>query len=208
MEEQGNINIAQLATPDIIKNLPEFRGDMNELHSFISTVNQVATIIDIAPVTIRPFWSLALRNKIKGVASDRLRLCGGPTDWENIRTCLLQHFDDHRDQRTLYHQLSILKQNNLSIHEFNNKVLELVTALNSKVTNEEENNEIKQLLILRNCKEGLETFINGSKEPLKTILLARNPQTLHDAYNIALQIQIDVQPNQNLINLYKYLQPV
>lgn len=184
-------NLNQLNTPDIIKNLPEYHGDLQNLGSFIRTVNPVVDIILQAPEVIRPFWLQAIRNKIKGKAHERIRLYGEPQNWTEIRNILLRHFSDHRDQRTLYMKLQTMKQKFLTIHEFYDKCLEIVTALNEIATTEA-NDALRNIIVERNISEGLHTFLNGIREPLKTILLSRNPQTLYEAYNIAIIIQPDV----------------
>lgn len=186
----AEVNIAQLATPDIIKNLPEYYGETKYLNNFIKCVDPVAQILALAPIAAQPFWFASLRNKIKGRASDRLRLNGEPGTWAAIRDCLKVHFSDQRDQRFLVVQLQTLKQNNLSIPEFYDRILELVTALNV-IASEEANENFRNLIVTRNLSEGLETFMKGSKEPLKTILLSRNPPNLSDAYNIALTLNIE-----------------
>lgn len=180
------INVAQLATPDFIKNIPDYYGESGNLLNFINTCNPVAEVISGVDPLIQPFWLTALRNKVKGIASDRLRLYGNPTDWNAIKLILNRHFTDHRDERTLYNQLSTLKQSNNTIIQFYDKILELVTTLNEKVTGNYENLDIRQAMIQRNLNEGLDTFMKGVREPLKTILLSRSPSTLYEAYDVAL----------------------
>lgn len=90
------VNLNDLNTPDVI--------------IIISTVNPVAALIITAPENSRQFFLRAIRNKIIGIASDRLRLYGEPEAWTGIRTYLELHFSDHRDQRTLYNQLNSLRQ--------------------------------------------------------------------------------------------------
>lgn len=192
----NDLNLQQIATPDIIKNLPEFHGDSRSLNVFISCVDPVANIIALVPQDVRPFWLGALRNKIKGRASERLRLYGEPNTWDAIRTILREHFTDNRDQRTLYNQLNLIKQNNLPTSVYYDRILEIVTALNAKCS-EEINANLRQLLIDRNMREGLETFINGAKEPLKTILLSRNPRTMSIAFSIANEISQDYHNSYN-----------
>lgn len=185
----AQININDFNTPDIIKNLPTFDGKCNELNSFINCVNQVAVFLPQAPENVRPFWLSAIRNKITGAANERLRLYGEPGTWENIREVLKLHFSDHRDVRTLYNQLNLLKQTG-QVQTFYDQILELVTALNDKARIANNDNAVvRQAIIDRNLNEGLQVFLNGVREPLRTILLSRNPTTLNGAYAIAMQLQ-------------------
>lgn len=177
-------------TPDIIKNLPEFNGDFRQLDNFIACVNPVALLIETCTEITRPFMLRAIRNKITGNASERLRLYGEPDNWNAIREVLKLHFSDHRDTRTLYSNLNALRQT-ASINAFYDRVLELVTALNSKARRETTEPRLIQPTIDRNLAEGLQVFINGVNEPLKTILLSRNPTSLDNAYTIAMQLQYD-----------------
>lgn len=190
----AQVNITDLNTPDVVKNLPVFHGNAQELNIFITTVNPVAALVQQAPVQVRPFWFAAIRNKIKGAASERLRLYGEPESWEAIRTCLQLHFTDHRDQRTLYNQLNNLKQSG-NVQIFYDKILELVTALNDKARTEITNPVVRQATIDRHLEEGLKIFMHGTKDPLRTILLSRNPTTLNGAFAIAMQMQSDTYTN-------------
>lgn len=183
-------NINEFNTPDVIRNLPEFHGDYKTIQNFIRTVNPVAELVAQAPEFAQPFWFTAIRNKIQGAASERLRLYGEPETWAGIRTCLLLHFSDHRDQRSLYNQLNSLKQTH-SVTSFYDQILELVTALNQKVMNSNHPAAIKQAEIERNLVEGLQIFISGVHEPLRTILFSRAPGALNDAFAIAMQLQFD-----------------
>lgn len=184
----AQLNIQNLQTPDIIKNLPEFFGSSKDVHSFVKTVNPIAALLAQTPAATQPFWLLAIRNKIKGEASDRLRLHGEPETWDEIKNCLLLHFSDHRDLRTLYNQLNNLRQFG-TVQKFYEEILELVTALNVKINSGEDDAATKQALIQRNLNEGLQTFMSGVRQPLKTILLSRNPNNLNDAFGIAMLMQ-------------------
>lgn len=196
---QVQFNIHNLNTPDVIKNLPEFFGDPKDIHNFIKTVNPVATLLAQTPVETQPFWLAAIRNKIKGPASDRLRLYGEPSTWEDIKTCLLLHFIDHRDERTLYHQLNSIKQTG-TIEKFYDDILELITCLNVKISSSDQAAAIKQTMIDRNLNEGLQTFVNGLRGYFRTILLSRNPLTLSDAYAIAMELQNNDVNSRNIPN--------
>lgn len=90
--------------------------------------------------------------------------------------------------RTLYNQLNNITQTG-SIQRFYDEILEIVTALNVKINSEENNDNIREPLIERNLTEGLQTFMAGIREPIKTILLSRNPDSLNTAFEIAIQIQ-------------------
>lgn len=200
-------NMDSFTTPDVIKNLPEFYGDSREIRNFIKTVEPVVALVAASAEDVRLHWFAAIRNKIKGAASERLRLYGEPETWESIRTCLNLHFSDYRDKRTLYRTLCSLKQTN-SMYQFYDQVLEVVTALNQKATEMEATAEIKQAEVQYNLKEGLVSFMNGLREPLRTILICRNPATLDSAYAIALTMQTGSPPcvkptNTNNYNQYQ-----
>lgn len=200
-------NLAELNTPDIIKNLPEFHGDTKDVHNFVNTVGPVAALLARAPEQQQRFWLSAIRNKIKGAASDRLRLYGEPATWREIKDCLLLHFVDHRDQRTLYQQLNTIRQTG-TVSRFFDECLSLVTTLNDRATHEIVDVALRRATIDRNLAEGLQCFMHGVREPLKTILLSRNPTTLHDAFAISMRLQSDQSfSNQQPMGQYGPNQP-
>lgn len=182
-------NLQEYNTPDVIKNLPEFYGEYNELNNFLRSVDLATGLIANVNVNIRNFWGLSIRNKIKGKANERLKLYGDPTDWDTIKNILKRHFTDSRNNRTLYNELNSLKQDR-SIKEFYDNILSIITALNN-IASEERNQELRIIIIERNMEEGNSTFINGIREPYQTILKSRNPNSIEEAYNIALELQME-----------------
>lgn len=197
----NQINIAQLATPDFIRKLPEFDGNPIDLNDFIEALDSIVLIIAQAPEGVQPFWSRALKSKIVGKAKGVLKLYGNNLDWPEIRTYLISHFSDKRDERTLFAQLMLIKQNNSAVEEFYQNVLDLVGLLNNKVSAKDIINEAKVALIQTNQETGLRSFINGCRDPLKNILKARQPQTLIQAYEIAIEEQRDRPELVNYVGL-------
>lgn len=121
----------QLATPDFIKGIPEFSGDTNDLCEFIECADAAIQVINVSPEQVQPFWTRALKNKITERAKFVLKLYGNTLEWNEIRTYLLSHFSDRRDERTLYAQLVLLRQNNGPIDEFYRNILHIVSLLNT-----------------------------------------------------------------------------
>lgn len=126
-----------------------------------------------------------------GNAKTTLKLYGHNLDWNIIRTYLINHFSDKRDERTLYAQLILLKQSGNDVDVFYRGILDIVSLLNMKVCGRDLNEEAKQALIETNQEAGLRSFITGCRDPLRNILKARQPRTLVDAYEIAIDEQRD-----------------
>ncbi|XP_055908330.1 putative uncharacterized protein DDB_G0286901 [Eupeodes corollae] len=199
-----------LKTPDLLKTLPEFTGKPTELEEFVRSASLVwnaLSTIENAPLQL---WLQVLRNKIKGKASDRLRLYGNPDTWDGIKDILYRHFQDHRDERTLYNQLSLIRQTS-SLSKFYDDILDIITTLNARVRQNEDNLEIRNRMIRRNIKEGLETFVKGLRDPFRTIVMSRDPDTLEEAYEITLSLAeasrsstINFNNNQQRVNRNNY----
>lgn len=188
----AQVNIQQLATPDFIKHIPEFDGNPNDLTDFIESVEEAILVINVAPEQVRPFWFRAIKSKIVGNAKSVLRLYGNLLEWNEIRTYLISHFSDRRDERTLFAQLVLLKQNNNNIDTFYQQILDVVSALNNKVAAKINlTQEARQSLIDGNNESGLRSFVSGCRDPLGNILKARQPGTLIEAYETAVDKQRD-----------------
>lgn len=129
----NQIPIQQLATPDLIKYIPEFNGNPLDLLEFLDFADNAVEVIRVAPEAVQPFWLRALKFKITGKAKAILKLYGNNLTWTEIKTYLISHFSDIRDERTLYAQLVLLKQTNNSVDDFYRRILDILGLLNQKV---------------------------------------------------------------------------
>lgn len=113
--------------------------------------------------------------------------------WDEIKNLLERHFFEPKSSDKLLDELFKLSVKNGNIVEFYESILLLGSRILNKYATEnhnaaeiaEKSNSVKRIT--------LSHFIEKLDENKKTILLARNPLTLKDAYQILIDCNIDLE---------------
>lgn len=175
-----------LKTPDIIRELEEFRGDICQLHQFIGNVNDIIILCaEVLPKEqdIPVTFIKAIRGKIKGEANRMLVSNDvSSTDWEEIRTALITHYSDPRSEVALIRDLHKTRQGSQTSKQFHAKIVEIQTALVAHA-NLHGSDDAKKNLYKEMC---LAQFIANLREPLGSNIRSRDPETLAEALEICL----------------------
>lgn len=168
-------------TPDIIREMDEFKGDIRTLHQFINDVEDIFIMCqEILPADTDPpvTFIKAIRNKIKGEANEILIANDiSSSDWDEIKNALITHYSDPRSEVALIRDLHRTRQGILTSKQFYNKVIEIQTALIAH-SNLHGGNSSKRMLFKEMC---LAQFIANLREPLGSNIRSRNPQNMTDA---------------------------
>lgn len=93
-----------LRLPDAVKDLPKFDGNPRLLY----LINVDGT--NYAKIILR-----SIRNKIVGQANEVLNVYGTPLVWENIKSNLILHYSNKRNETSLIKDLHNLKKTNQSV---------------------------------------------------------------------------------------------
>lgn len=110
--------LKSLQTPQILRDFPCFTGDPVKLHSFIKSIDKLMPTLERAKGTPAfDVWMHAILSKITHDADAALELYGTETNWDDIKTTLITHFSDKRDEISLTRDLFKLKQGD-SVQDF------------------------------------------------------------------------------------------
>lgn len=168
-------------TPDIIKELPDFNGELEYLHQFIQNVDEIIKLCKEAlpkdeeiPLT----FIKAIKNKIKGNANKVLASIDYTNNWNIIKQTLIDHYADKRTEVALIRDLHRTRQGLLTSKQFYDKILEIQIALTARAKLEHCNNGIKEELFKQMC---LSQYIANLREPLGSNIRARDPEDLNTA---------------------------
>lgn len=135
-------------------------------------------------------------NKITGAASRTLATNGIPSDWEAIRKTLINSFSDHRDECSLYTDLSMLTQGFDTPQVFFEKVQTTLSTIMTYVQlHDKEPSTIEAKRALYN-KLALQSFTRGLNEPIGSRVRCMRPETLEKALEYT-QDEINVVYLQN-----------
>lgn len=180
-----NLNMAPPTVLDI-KNLsviPNFNGNPNTLHRFISACESILTEY-YDKTNTNSFQNVLLTNsilnKLEGRAEEVI-VINGVEKWDDIKKTLLANFSDQRDETCLNQDLVNLRQKpNETPHQFYEKVIHLLTTICNYIKLNYKDNEV-ELKRSFFTKQALRTFLAGLREPLGPIIRAMRPDSLTTA---------------------------
>ena len=178
-----------LKIPDAIKSLPEFNGNARLLFDFVSNVEEILGIIEAAEGSaVHKIWMRAIRNKIVGNANEVLDTYGTTLNWPEIKSNLTSHYSDKRNEMSLIGDLHKLFQKD-TIENFYCKIIELLSNLNNQVNMHETNPAVKASKITLYHDLCLNSFVANLKEPLGSVIRARAPNNLKQAFEFCITEQ-------------------
>lgn len=179
-----------LRIPDAVKDLPRFDGNPRLLYEFLNNVEEIlALTAEIDGTAYSKILLRAIRNKIEGSANEVLNMYGTPLEWGQIKTNLILHYSDKRNETSLIRDLHTLKQNNDTVEKYYSQIIEIqATMFNHISIHETDVNVIKAKkdLFSEMC---LNTFLAGLKEPLGSTIRAMRPESLPVAFSYCIKEQ-------------------
>lgn len=164
--------------------LPDFGGHFGELQNFIDLVDRIHPVLTTYDNLSQHIFSDVIRSKFKGRAREIIEINYHLRSWQDTKTLLVNNFGDRLSVDQLFDEL---KSINFRTHsqEFYNEVKVVLRRLNVKTRTIYENDQNNlELNIKANINAGLSLFKNKLPEPMKSIILCRNPDTLEGAMNI------------------------
>jgi len=177
-----NTNLNPTDILAFIEQLPTFEGHPSNLDKFITSAEELLFLIRSVDKT--PYGQLllrAVRNKIVGKADDALTLCDTRLNWDDIKTNLKRLYTSKRTEAMILREIQTLP-NDLTMGKLFYSIIkmrnELITIAKDMDTT---GNALatKRTLYDDIC---LNAFIIGLKDPLRTIIRIRNPDTIEKAY--------------------------
>lgn len=177
-----------LQTPQIIRVLPPFDGNPIKLHSFIKSIDDLMPEIErVRNTPAYTVWLLAIRSKIIGDADSVLEFYGTGSDWDEIKSNLITHYSDKRDEVTLTKDLFKLNQKDKSVEDFYKEIQHFLSLMINQLNLNEQNREIRNAKNQFFQEMGLKVFLAGLNEPLGPNIRAQCPSSLKDALRRCLE---------------------
>lgn len=179
---QNNVPITPDTVYKALRLVPEFDGNPHTLIRFLSICDKlVEEYGSTEPGLINISLLNGILNKITGPAARTLANNGIPNDWSGIRTSIINNFSDHRDETSLYTDLSSLTQGADTPHIFYEKCQNMLCTIITYIqlhetipTTIESKRELYKSLTLK-------TFLSGLHEPLGSRIRCMRPPTLQKA---------------------------
>lgn len=168
--------------------VPEFDGNSNVLIRFLNICDQIVlAYVDPAPGNELNNYAVinGILNKITGPAARTLATNGTPSDWKGIRSALINSFSDHRDESSLYSDLSMLSQGNDTPHIFYERIQNLLGTIMTYVELHDDITTTVEAKRTLYKKLALQSYLKGLREPLGSRVRCMRPPTLEKALEFA-----------------------
>lgn len=178
-------------TLDIIKSVPEFRGDANRYVSWRQAAVTAHKLFEPFAGSSKYYQAVAiLRNKIIGNADSVLSTYNTVLNFHAIIERLDFAYSDKKSIYTLEQELSTLRQGQKTLLQFYDEVEHKLTAIVNKVLMSHQNDP--SLIASFNIKyrqDALRVFISGLRKPLCTTLFSCKPTDLPSALAMAQELE-------------------
>lgn len=164
-----------------LSSMPPYDGNENSLLWFIERIDSMIPIFESFPVDFKILLMGNIKDKIVGNARRSLLINGNADNWPLIKKVLI---DNHGEKNSVDELIDKIRscRCNSSIEFFYNKLNTLLCRLNNALYFS--TNNITEINYESNCRIALNSFKYGLPEPVKSIIISRNPANLKDAYDI------------------------
>lgn len=182
-------------TLDIIKSVPEFKGDPTRYVSWRQAATTAHKLFEPYVGSSKYYQAVAiLRNKVVGNADAALSTYNTVLNFKAIIARLDFTYMDKKSIFTLEQELSTLRQGQKTIIQFYDEVERKLTAIVNKIimSNEGDANLI-QSLNQKYREQALRVFVSGVRKPLCDTLFSCKPADLPSALALAQELEA----NQN-----------
>lgn len=164
--------------------VPEFDGNSNVLTRFINLCEQLVSSF----VRVEPGYELSnlallngILNKITGPAARTLSSNGITENWLGIKNSLINNFADHRDETSLYNDLSLISQGSSTPQEFYEQCQNLYSVIMTYVALHESVNSTIEAKRALYKKLTLQAFLRGLRDPLGSRIRCMRPESIEKA---------------------------
>ena len=177
------------ASLDLIKSLPDFDGDATVYPAWRESA---MFAMKYYPENSEKHYVATgiLRNKITKSANAQLASFKTVLNFKAILQRLDLTYSDKRPIHVLENELSVLRQDSLSIEQFYDEVdKKLTLILNKQIMSYSGQDELVLALNNRVRETALQVFVSGLRSPLCDILFSRKPVDLPSALATAQELQ-------------------
>lgn len=157
-----------------------FNGDVNSLINFIHRIESLIPIFDPLENDYKIVILGLIKDKVIGNARRSLLTNRNANTWNELRTILITNHGENSSTDSLIDKIRTCRCDG-TIDNFYQNLNNLLCRLNNAFLLQGENNANE---IVSNQRIALNSFKYGLPEPVKSIIISRNPQTLKAAHEI------------------------
>ncbi|XP_067638828.1 uncharacterized protein DDB_G0267764-like [Eurosta solidaginis] len=164
-----------------LNSVPPYDGNENALLGFVERIDLMIPTLESFPDDLQVLLIGNIKDKIVGNARRSLLINGNPHTWELVRKVLV---DNHGEKNSVDEIIDKIRSCRCesTIEHFYNQLNTLLCRLNNAL--QLSNTKIAGINYESNGRIALNSFKHGLPEPVKSIIVSRNPKDLKSAYDI------------------------
>lgn len=166
-----------------LANLPIYDGNFFNLYTFIDLIDRISFVLEKYDEISQRIFLDIIRSKLVGPAKDLAEINNHISKWTELKLVLTNNFGDRLSTEQLYDQLRSLKFKSTA-KSFYDELVTTLRRLNMKTKIVDGERTDYSQLIIANKRTALEVFKRKLAEPMRSIILCRDPSTLEIAMNI------------------------
>lgn len=183
--------------PDLIKDLPTFSGDPNEVSVWIDDAEGLVKLYQPranSSINDKNKFHVickAIRRKIKGEANDALVASNVNINWYSIKKTLLTYYGEKRDIVTLDYQLMNASQRGRPIEEYYDEVNKLLSLIANQIKTDMRymHPEASRAMLENFNDKAIDSFMRGLDGDLGKFLKNYRPESLAQAFSYCISFQ-------------------
>lgn len=168
------------STMNCIKLIQNFDGtDTNQLPDLITQTENILPSFDVFDTNTKNILFGFIKNKFVGLCRPVIHRHGNMTEWESFKRVILKNFGEKETSDVLMDMLKLCRVES-TIEEYYNKINEISNRVHNRILIHDD----KTYTTLEVNRIALRVFRDNLPEPTKTLIFARNPNSVEDAYKI------------------------
>lgn len=163
-----------------VTRITTFNGNREDLLNFIDRVEQLTPSIEGFDVDFKEIILGYILDRVVGDARKTVLMHGRIQTWTELKTVLIRNHGEIKTPNELMDKL-VLTRCNGTVEQFFNKIKDTLQRLNNAYLLQDNTPENQ---IETNKRIALSVLKDNLPEPVRGIIIGRNPGTMHEAYNI------------------------
>jgi len=174
---------------DLVKTLPEFKGDQAQYVSWRQAAHVAYKLFEPYNGSSKHYQAVGIiRNKVTGSADSVLSSFNTVLNFKAIIARLDFTYADKKPIHLIEQEMSTLRQGGLSIDKFYDLVERKLTLLVNKTTMTYSCDQVVKSLNEKHRADALRVFISGLNRPLSDILFSAKPADMPKALMLAQEL--------------------
>lgn len=179
--EALDINVRFKLISTNISSISRFDGERDALLNFIERIDSMVPILDTFPLEYRILIMGSIKDKITGNARRSLLVNGNADNWPEIKQILIDNHGEKDSVDELIDKIRTCRCDS-TIENFYKKLNTLLCRLNNALYFS--NTDNSAINADSNARIALHSFKHGLPEPVRSIIISRNPTNLKEAFDI------------------------